>query len=308
MRDSQRHDPASVGFGCLHEGCDVTGAIAGSVYRPLRSPPVRAAVASWSASSVCPPATSPTVTYYWSVAVVAPDDARFTVPLYTMAEAARYLGVPATTFGAWVQGYRREFADRPPVTGKPLITGVEPEMRGGPSIPFGGLAEGMFLSGLPRAGIPLQQIRPALDVVRTKIGVEHALASKQLYVAGAQLLWEVSRAGSVDDETRHGARDLIVLRDGQYVFRQVIDRYLRRIEYDDTYALRVHLPKYEVADVAAAPKTNFGRPYFVGNGTPLSVVQGLLEAGESIEDVAGDFDLPVDQVTEVAQREGLLAA
>ncbi|WP_162830057.1 DUF433 domain-containing protein [Amycolatopsis palatopharyngis] len=224
-----------------------------------------------------------------------------------MAEAARYLDVPTTTFGAWVKGYRREFVDRPPVTGEAMITGVEPEVRGGPSIPFVGLAEGMFLSALRRAGMPLQQIRPALEEVRTKIGVEHALASKRLYMAGAQLLWEVSREESVDDDTRHGARELIVLRDGQYVFSRVIERYLQRIEYDDTYARRVHLPKYEVADIVADPETNFGRAYFTQNGTPLYVVQGLLKAGEAIEDVSGDFDLPVDQVTEVAQREGLLA-
>ena len=94
-------------------------------------------------------------------------------------------------------------------------TGLRPEFRGGPSIPFIGLAEGMFLSALRRAGMPLQQIRPALDLVRTKLGVEHALASRRLWMAGAQLLWEVSTADDVDADTRHGARDLIVLRDGQ---------------------------------------------------------------------------------------------
>lgn len=239
--------------------------------------------------------------------IATAGDIRFTVPLYTMAEAARYLGVRASTFGTWVRGYRRKFVNRPPVTGEPLVTGVEPEVHGGPSIPFGGLAEGMFLSALRAAGVPMQQIRPALELVRTELGVEYALASKQLYVVGAQLLWEVSREDSVDDDTRHGARDLIVLRDGQYVFRSVIDQYLQRIEYDDNYACRVHLPRYEVAEIAADPEINFGRAYFTHNGTPLYTVQGMLKAGESIEDISGDFDLPVDQVTEVAQREGLLA-
>jgi uncharacterized protein (DUF433 family) len=238
----------------------------------------------------------------------AEKDVRVAVPLYTMAETARYLGVPATTFAAWVKGYRREFPDRPSVIGNPLITAVRPEARGKACIPFVGLAEGMFLSALRRAGIPLQQIRPALEVVRTKIGVEHALASKRLYVAGAQLLWEVSKEGAVNDEARSGARDLIVLRSGQYVFREVIDRYLRRIEYDEMYARRVHLPRYEVADIAADPEMNFGQPYFTHGGTPLHVVRGMIKAGESIEEIAADFDLRVDEVTEVAQREGLLAA
>lgn len=237
-----------------------------------------------------------------------PDDPRFAVPLYTSMEAARYLDVHPGTFASWVKGYRREFPDRPTVTGAPLITGLRPEFRGAPSIPFIGLAEGVFLSALRRAGMPLQQIRPALELVRTKLGVEHALASRRLWVAGAQLLWEVSTSDDVEADARHGARDLIVLRDGQYVFRQVIEQYLQRITYDEEYARRVGLPGYEVASLVADPAINFGKPYFVHTGTPLAVVRDMLRAGEPIGDIAGDFDLPVDEVTEVAQREGLLAA
>ena len=99
------------------------------------------------------------------------------------------------------------------------MTSLPPDRRGGPAIPFGGLAEGMFLSALRRAGIPLQQIRPMLDLVRTKLGIEHALASRRLYVVGAQLRWEVSTEDDVDEQVRHTARDLIVLRDGQNVYR-----------------------------------------------------------------------------------------
>ncbi|MGI5491547.1 DUF433 domain-containing protein [Microtetraspora malaysiensis] len=237
-----------------------------------------------------------------------PDDVRFTMPLYTASEAARYLDVRDTTFRRWVRGYRREVAGRPPVQGAPLITDLPSTGPGRPSIPFIGLAEGMFLSALRKAGMPLQQIRPALELVRTRIGVEHALASRKLYVAGAQLLWEVSAEGEIDEDARHSARDLIVLKDDQYVFRQIIEQYLRQITYDDEYARRILLPGYEVAEIAADPSTNFGKPYFTQSGTPLYVVQGMLRAGEEIEDVAHDFDLPVDQVTEVAQREGLLAA
>jgi uncharacterized protein (DUF433 family) len=216
--------------------------------------------------------------------------------------------VRETTFRRWVKGYHQEFRDRPPVDGEALISDLPPTVRGGPSIPFVGLAEGMFLAALRKAGVPLQQIRPALELVRTKIGVEHALASRRLYAVGPQLLWEVSEEAEVDDDARHGARDLIVLKNDQYVFRQVIDQYLQQITYDETYAQRILLPGYEVAELACDPRTNVGKPYFTLTGTPLYAVQGLLEAGETIADVADDFNLPTDQVTEVAQREGLLVA
>ena len=239
--------------------------------------------------------------------VTAAADARFTVPLYFSTEAAGYLGVPERTFARWTKGSGLGSQDRPTVTGAPLITEVPAESGRGPTIPFGGLAEGMFLSGLRRAGVPLQQIRPALDLVRSKLGVEHALASRRLYVAGAQLLWEVSETG-VDTDARYTMRDLIVLRDGQYVFRQVIDQYLQRITYDDEYARRLVLPRYEVAEIAADPEVNFGKPYFTHGGTPLSVVRDLLRAGETLRDVAEDFGIPADEVTEFAQGERLLPA
>jgi hypothetical protein len=63
-------------------------------------------------------------------------DVRFAVPLYSSREAAGYLGVPATTFASWVKGYRRDFAHRAPVEGAPLVTGLPPEVPGGPTIPL----------------------------------------------------------------------------------------------------------------------------------------------------------------------------
>lgn len=65
-----------------------------------------------------------------------------------------------------------------------------------------------------------------------------------------------------------GARDMIVLRNNQYVFRQVIGQYLGNITYADEYATTLRLPAYEVADVATDPEINFGRPHFTRTGNP----------------------------------------
>lgn len=245
-------------------------------------------------------------------------DVRFTVPLYSQTEAARYVDMPASTLRTWAQGFKRQrhsakTSAHPGRNGQknvtnagPLVTRLPQANSSGPSIPFIGLAEAMFLSALRKAGVPMQQIRPALSLVQERLGVEHALASRRLYLAGAQLLWEVSTEGELDLESR---RALIVLRDGQYVFREVIERYLKRIEYaNDEYANRVALPGYEVADVVADPTINFGRPFFVVTGTPVHAVLSRLRAGEPLPEVADDYDIPEDHVAEVADRAELLAA
>lgn len=227
------------------------------------------------------------------------DDLRFTTALYSQAEAARYVDMPATTLRDWAHPTRGR-------DGRPMVTSLRPTAPGQPTVPFIGLAEALFLSALRRAGVPMQQIRPALAMVEERLGVDHALASQRLFAVGPQLLWQVASEGELGAEQR---RALIVLRDGQYVFREVVERYLQRIEYaPDEYAARLRPPQYEVADVLIDPEINFGVPYFAMSGAPLYAVLSRLRAGEHTAEVAADFDLPEDQVVEVADRAKLTAA
>lgn len=105
---------------------------------------------------------------------------RFSSPLYTVAEAARYLDVPASTLNSWAKGYRRTGRGRQAVVGSPVLTTVR-SVRRGPVIPFVGLAEGLVLTAMRRAGVPLQRIRPALVRLDEELGLQHALASRRLY-------------------------------------------------------------------------------------------------------------------------------
>lgn len=120
-----------------------------------------------------------TASGYSAPVTVAATDVRFVVPIYTMREAAGYLAVPERTFASWVKGYRRQSRIRPPATSAPLITALPAERRGDPTIPFIELAEGMFLSALREAGVPMPQIRPALELVR-KLIADNARYARRL--------------------------------------------------------------------------------------------------------------------------------
>ena len=106
------------------------------------------------------------------------DPIRFTVPLYTVADAARIVGVPASTLASWAQGYVRKFPNRPNVAGSSIITQLPSEAKRQPTIPFVGLVEALVLAAVRRSGVPMQRIRPALRQLPTDIGLEHALASR----------------------------------------------------------------------------------------------------------------------------------
>ena len=221
---------------------------------------------------------------------------RFGVPLYSVPEVAVYLGVPTSTFSTWVRGYARQPSSSAAVRRAPLLTAMLPAAIGRATIPFVGLAEGMVLAAIRRAGGSLQRIRPALDRLRDTFGLEHVLASQSLYTDGAEVLYDFAERAGDTPEAR-SARELVVLRKGQHVFASVIDEYLQRVQFaGDGYAELIHLPRYGAADVVADPRRGFGQPIFSRGGAKLEDVLGAFQAGDSLEVVAQEYGVPADQL------------
>lgn len=218
---------------------------------------------------------------------------RFTAPLYTVAEASRYLDVPVSTVATWVQGYSRESLGRRVVTGAAVLTAIRKAgTRGGPTIPFIGLAEGLVLTAMRRSGVPLQRIRPALTRLEEQFGLEHALATRRLYTDGAEVLFDYAETAE-DLQAARAARDLVVVRNNQHVFSEVVQDYLRRLEFaDDGYAHLIRLPAYEVAKVVVDPARGFGQPIFARGGARLEDALALFRAGEPLDVVAEEFGIP----------------
>lgn len=226
---------------------------------------------------------------------------RFRDPLYTVAEAARYLGTPDSTLRDWVHGYRQQ-RRRSVVAGAPLLTTVLVPARR-PNIPFVGLAEGMVLAAMRASRVPLQRIRPAVERLRSEFGLEHALASKRLFTDGAEVLYDY--ADRSDDDVALAARELVVVRNGQRVFNDVVDGYLRRVEFaTDGYARLIRLPGYDVAELVVDPARGFGQPVFVRGGARLEDALGLFWAGESLDDVALEYGMPRDQLEDAIRVDG----
>ena len=205
-------------------------------------------------------------------------DIRFTEPLYTVAEASRFLGVPSTTVARWAKGYLVRHPERPTTVAGPVITGFE-AARDYPSIPFVGLAEGLVVAAFRRAGVSLQHIRAAVAVLQREIRLDHALASRRLYADGARVLFDyVEREG--DEELTN----LTVVVSQQRVFVPIVREYLECITYgDDDWPTLLFSPVTRV--VAADPKRSFGQPIFSHGAAPVEAVVDRWEAGESIAEL-----------------------
>lgn len=225
---------------------------------------------------------------------------KFEAPLYTFAEASRYLGLSKSTFRNWSRGYHVKVRGRE-VSGEAVITALGSLGQRAPAIPFVGLAEGYALAALRKTGVPLQRIRPALGRLDQEMGIHHALASEKLFTDGAEVLFDY--AGRVGDEESEAVRELVVVRDGQRVFTEVVSSYLQRIEFgSDGFAAAVPLPGYDKAELVADARRSFGQPIFRHGGARLEDALSLFRAGEALNVVAEEYGIPYAELEDAVRQ------
>lgn len=224
------------------------------------------------------------------------DQARFVDPLYTITEAADIVKVPPTTLTTWARGYVRRPPGRPEVRGNPIITSVGEPRRNQPLIPFVGLTEATVLAAVRGSGVPMQRIRPALRKLQEGLGLRHALAHKKLYSDGAELLYDFSERHP-DEEAGRAALRLVVIRNRQCVFTEVIEEYLQGFQYsEDGYVELFRVPAYRHAEVVVDPTRSSGAPIFVTGGYRVEDLVGRFLAGESVAELREEFGIPTDQI------------
>jgi uncharacterized protein (DUF433 family) len=119
------------------------------------------------------------------------------------------------------------------------------------------------------------------------------LASRRLYADGAEVLYDFGK----DSDDGEDVMRLVVVRNGQHVFTEVVQQYLRRIEFaEDGYANVIHLPSYERAEVVVNPQRGFGQPTFARGGARVEDVLGMFWAGESLATASQEYGVPEDQL------------
>ena len=221
---------------------------------------------------------------------------RTQTPLYTVAEAARIVDAPYSTVRSWVKGYRRKPRHGREVIGEPIVTTLHAGSSGLPSIPFVGAAEALVVAAVRCRGVPMQRARPALEVLIGELGIEYALASERLYTDGAEILYDYGdRYG--DTEVGHAAMELVVVRNGQGVFAEVIADHLERIDYAaDGLAQRIRVPPFENGQIVADPRLSAGAPIFARGGARVADALSLLDAGESPRTVSEEYGMPEEHL------------
>lgn len=213
-------------------------------------------------------------------------------PLYTLREAARYLGVPEATLRTWVWGRRY------PVQGgqgwsEPLI--ITPE--GGSLLSFHNLVEANVLAALRKEHrISMGKVRQMVAYAREKLGEPRPLL----------LDLEV---GLRDIFLRDPQGLLALTRSGQVALEDILRDYLSRVERDEKgFPVRFRPPvagRVRSERVVLDPRVAFGAPTVAGVKTRVLALR--YNSGEALEALAEDYGLPVEAVREAVVFEGAAA-
>jgi uncharacterized protein (DUF433 family) len=96
---------------------------------------------------------------------------------------------------------------------------------------------------------------------------------------------------------------------GQLAMRKVLENHLRRVDWGSD-RLPARLLPFVSADeggvehvIAIDPRVAFGRPFVQRAGVSTGAIAGRLDAGESVADVAADYDLTAAEVEQAAVYE-----
>src|SRR3954454_13135134 len=205
-------------------------------------------------------------------------DLAYTTPIYSQSEAARIIQAPPSSFTRWAHGQRfRQRQEGKWGESTPLLTGVRNGR--GLTVPFNALAEGFIVEAFRRAGLPMARIRPAIEVLRDEIGIDNALLSQRLMTDGVDVL------------IRNHEDALVVVRNHQGVFKEVVSEFLKSIQYEDGFVSLIQLPTFEVVDVVVDPNRNSGQPTIDRLGVRVDDVLSRVRAGEALAEVGEDFGL-----------------
>ncbi len=215
-------------------------------------------------------------------------------PTYTVPEAAHYLQIPAATLRSWTVG-RRYPVQKGERFFEPVIVAAA---RGPAMLSFVNLVEAHVLDAIRgEYSVGLPAVRRAIAFLRQELGSKHPLAEQKFETDGKELF--IRKLGEL----------IAVSKSGQKAMPEVLDAYLKRIEWDaQGLASRLYpfTRQRELAQPKAVmidPRVSFGRPVLAGTGIRTELVAERYKAGESIDELARDYGRDRTEIEEAVRCE-----
>lgn len=207
--------------------------------------------------------------------------------IYDLCELARLVGRSPDELTGWATSPRAGRTRRDAL----LIP------RQGRLFSFYDLVTAVVTSEFRDRDVPLGKVRDARRFLSKRLEVEWPFA----HVDGLKSLATVGRDIYFED----GTTWVDASKGGQAAFEAVVAPLIRRLEFDSEGMAAKWRP---VEGVLLNPQIQAGAPCVDGTRLSTHFVLSLVEAGEAVEDVADDYDLPPEAVRRALAYEQTLAA
>lgn len=217
-------------------------------------------------------------------------------PAYSYRDAAHYLRVPVSTLRSWFTGQDYRLKDESVRRFRPVIRS---DGKGPSALSFLNFVEAHVLAAIRREHrVQLQAVRRALDYVRRQFEWDRPLAEGRFETDGVDLF--VERLGTFINVSSHGQTEI----------RDALTARLRRIERNDLgqpqrlfLVTRTSELDESGRSVLVDPRIQFGRPVLSGTRVPTAVLADRFKAGDTIELLADDFQVPPTTIQDALRCE-----
>jgi len=212
------------------------------------------------------------------------------IPRYDIPEAAAYLRVKPRTLATWVRGRKSAAGESPPLIIRPVP--------GDSRLSYSNLIEGYVIHVLRKQmKLSLMEIRKGIEYVEKEFGIQRFLLSDQLRVRLGNLL--VEEEGRYYNVGRSG---------GQIEIPEAVEAYLKRIEYRNGFPeglYPVTRPGHPEGPrrIVILPDVGFGKPVTERNHISAAVIASRFGAGESVSELAEDYELEAEDIEEAIRTE-----
>ena len=202
-------------------------------------------------------------------------------PLYTPGDISRYAHVHPETLRTWTGG-----------RGRALL--IKPAARTIAPFSFVNLIEAHVLVALRKMhSVPMQRVRRAVRWLSERYETAHPLAEIDLETDGRDVFVDCLGLKASASER------------GQVAIPEVVSLYLRRIQRDQVGPVRFFPITYEACPklIVMDPCVNFGRPVVEGTRIDTLMIFDRYSGGESLGEIAADYDLGHSAVEEALRCE-----
>jgi uncharacterized protein (DUF433 family) len=144
-------------------------------------------------------------------------------------------------------------------------------------------------------GVPVKEVRKAIRFAEERFGIDRRLLSEQIWTDAGELFLD-----------RYG-ESIDLSASGQLAMRQVLQAHLKRVTWSQRLPVRLYPFVGESAGtempIAIDPEISFGRPVLANDGISTKAITDRLDAGESVEDVAADYELRREDIEQAVLYE-----